>query len=461
MHIPYRIGMPTRLGGIGIEKRALGSGNNTNNTNKPSTVVIIVSCCAGAIFVMAVIYAYIKVRKNKKSRKGPSKRYAYSQTSGNDDSTSGTSRSARAGSNAAAQSNRNGNNETTTVDRNTSVRSIMTLPVYRTKPNDNEQVLGREGERGGVDVVLEMPTAEEHEALREDEMETMYQIRVARRSQIADREERRQLRRDARQRGDSVALRDLNERARVASQSNTVSDLREEQQRLRNQRERAVSSVSYEGLGVARHDGTRLRANSQESERVGLLSDAASISLSTRSPSAISHRRERSASSLLSFDSAQDLEVPGSRSAAATPRRLSTQHSGGTAGSSPEIIGEADLGDFEIPTHDPPRYDDVDLDDTRSGATTPVSFNEPPPGYTGPSDARDQSLNAQVADMVDSIGAEGDLGARSSTSNRLSRNSSNSSRIPFPRLPSISLDDIPQIVVEPSSAYPRDRSQDR
>lgn len=424
---------------------------------------------------------FFRFKKAKKLRDGYHKRYAYAQANGNDDASAAPgSRPARtrAGGNTPSQTHGSGANMTSTVDRNTSVRSVLTLPAYRTKANDNEQVLGREGERDGVDVVVEMPTAEEHEALREDEMETMYQIRLARRGQIAGRDERRQLRREARARGDMVALRELSERARAASQSNVVENLREEQQRLRNQRSRAVSSVSYEQLGVVSHDGTRVRANSQESERRGLLSDAASIALSTRSPSAmshrlsdaalstrspsaLSHRRDRSASSVLSFDSTQEFPSPGRpRSGAATPRRLSAQHMS-TAGSSPEIIGEADLGDFEMPAHDPPRYDDVSLDDARSGATTPINFNEPPPDYPGPTQARDRRLSVQVAGMMDSVGADGDLSTPYST--RVSRNSSSSSSrpVPFPRLPSISLDDIPQIIVEPSSAYPRDRSTDR
>jgi hypothetical protein len=54
-------------------------------------------------------------------------------------------------------------------DRNTSVRSVMTLPAYRQKATDTEQVLGREGERDGIDVVVEFPTAEDEEAMRDDE----------------------------------------------------------------------------------------------------------------------------------------------------------------------------------------------------------------------------------------------------------------------------------------------------
>jgi hypothetical protein len=403
---------------------------------------------------------FTRSRQRKRSKKGHSKRYTYSQANGNDDSSPATGR--RAGNTSTSQTN-GAENMTSTVDRNTSVRSVLTLPRYTAGANENEQVLGREGERDGVDVVVELPTEEQQEALRDDEMETMYQIRLARRTQNAERDERRRLRREARQRGDAVALRELSERAREASQSTVVNDLREEQSRLRDQRTRAVSSVSYEGLGVARHDGTRVRANSQESERVGLLSDAASIALSTRSPSALSHHRERSASSVLSFDSTQDLPSPGlPRSGATTPRRLSAQHNGGTAGSSPEIISEADLGEIGLPPHDPPTYDDISLDDARSGATTPIHFNEPPPDYSAPIQDRDQRRDSHASSMVDRVGTDGDQS--SMASNRLSRHSSSGSStrpVPFPRLPSLSLESIPQIVVEPSSAYPRDRSRDR
>lgn len=408
----------------------------------------------------------VKTRK-KQARGKAGNRNGYAQTSGHDDSATSNRRTARTQSEsgtAVSEVTRN-RDSAATVDRNTSIRSIMTLPAYRTKANDNEQVLGREGERDGVDMVVEMPTAEAEEALREDEMETMYQIRLARRQEIAEREDRRRQRREARSRGDTLALRELNERARAASQSSTVSELRDEHQRIRDQRQRAVSSVSYDGLGIARHDGTRLRANSQESERIGLLSDAGEIALSIRSSSALSHRRDRSASSVLSFDSTQDFTSPGyPRSGAATPRRLSAQHTGGTitAGSSPEIIGEADLGEADMPSHDPPGYDEVSLDDVRSHPATP-EINEPPPDYSSPVQERNHRLSAHVSGMMDNVGAESDLGDRRSSS-RLSRQSSansGSGSIGLMRLPSLRIGDLPQIVVEPSSAYPRDHSRDR
>jgi hypothetical protein len=194
------------------------------------------------------------------------------------------------------------------VDRNTSVRSVLTLPAYRIQPNDQEQVLGREGERDGVDIVVELPTEETEEAMREDEMDALYQIRLARRRQIAEREERRQRRRDARERNDHVALEALRRERQggASSAADEVEELRREHSRLKATRQRAVSSVSYHDVGIARADGTRIRANSTESERIGLLSDAASIAASANStgPGSLFHRRDRSASSALSIDTA-------------------------------------------------------------------------------------------------------------------------------------------------------------
>lgn len=80
----------------------------------------------------------------------------------------------------------------------------MTLPPYNQNPLHNEQILGREGERGGVDVVIEFPEGDdEEEAAREAEMEALYQVRLARRRENEEREERRRLKREARERGDS------------------------------------------------------------------------------------------------------------------------------------------------------------------------------------------------------------------------------------------------------------------
>ncbi|KAJ4383847.1 hypothetical protein N0V86_000690 [Didymella sp. IMI 355093] len=163
------------------------------------------------------------------------------------------------------------------VDRNTSVRSVMTLPAYSRSVRENERVLGREGERAGMDNVVELPeTAEDEESQRNEEMESLYQIRLARRAEAADREARRQARREARARGDTIALSEIRRRAEEAADL-SVSQMLIAEHQSRN-RDRRVSSVAYGDLGVARHDGTRVRANSHDSDNRPLLDNAASIS---------------------------------------------------------------------------------------------------------------------------------------------------------------------------------------
>lgn len=201
------------------------------------------------------------------------------------------------------------------VERHTSVRSIMTLPAYSTSVRENERVLGREGDRDGIDVVVEAPETEEmEEERREEEMQSLYQIRVQRRREIAEREERRRERREARERGDFATLQRLRQESRLRAEERQMTDaaamIAEHQSRSR---ERRVSSVSYGDLGVARHDGSRVRANSQESHR-GLLSDAASIGGSSMRPwntreSLSVHQRDHSGSVLSVSDDGSDLEV--------------------------------------------------------------------------------------------------------------------------------------------------------
>lgn len=273
------------------------------------------------------------------------------------------------------------------VDRHTSVRSIMTLPAYHQNPLQNEQVLGREGERGGVDVVIEFPEgADEEEAAREAEMEALYQVRLARRRENEEREERRRLKREARERGDFVALRELQARSRAPSSSSagpTVEDARAEHERIKKERQRAISSVSYADLGVARHDGTRLRANSNDSEREGLLGNAANMG------SGPYHRRDRSGSSVLSLDTMNTDQASGrlphsrrgsalSDGADASLRQVSTNSRSGSpgaegrAGSSPEMIEDDDL-----PPNSPPGYENISLDTPHDSQS-----REPPPGYS-------------------------------------------------------------------------------
>ncbi|KUJ18882.1 uncharacterized protein LY89DRAFT_732423 [Mollisia scopiformis] len=363
------------------------------------------------------------------------------------------------------------------VDRNTSVRSVMTLPAYHQNAMNNEQVLGREGDRGGIDVVIEFPeTVDEEELRREEEMEALYQVRLARRRENEEREERRRLRREARERGDYVALREIAARARAASStsaSQTVEDLRAEHERIKKERQRAVSSVSYADLGVARHDGTRLRANSQDSERQGLLGDAASIAASSHY-----HRRDRSASSVLSLDTMND-DLPSPRltrsranSGAASVGRSSHQAerpgtAGTRAGSSPEMIEHDD-----IPPNSPPGYENISLDTPHD--EIPRNPLEPPPDYSSPvlargdphptieselptsefntrRDSRRQSTASSRRESRRSSTHIAQLISDSRTSSNASSGSHRSGVGGVPQLPSLRLAQLPSILVDPGS----------
>lgn len=186
---------------------------------------------------------------------------------------------------------------TTTVNRNTSIRSILTLPAYNPSPAPDERLVAREGERAGVDTVIEFPeTVDEQENRREEEMDALYNIRQARRREIDDRNERRRQRQEAREQGDWARLEqlrlDAQRRAReragsdASAASSTTSlpqaassrELIAEHAARAASRERRISSVSYAELGLARHDGSRLRAESVESDHRPLLDNAGTIS---------------------------------------------------------------------------------------------------------------------------------------------------------------------------------------
>lgn len=273
------------------------------------------------------------------------------------------------------------------VDRNTSVRSIMTLPAYSPAARENERILGREGERAGIDTVLEFPeTVDEEEERREGEMESLYQIRLARRAEQREREERRRLRREARARGDVETLAELRRRAESSASENVSSMLIAEHQA--QNRDRRVSSVQYAELGVARHDGTRLRANSAESDNRPLLDSAASIGgSSTRSRpmsgrTLSNHFRGPSASSVLSISTraSDEFDFP----------QAHRTGSGGSGNDDFEIVsltqsrsrsasrGPATPG-LDIPHTDPPNYDDH------------AGFEEAPP-YESPVNTRAPQL---------------------------------------------------------------------
>ncbi|KAH7179744.1 uncharacterized protein B0J16DRAFT_176740 [Fusarium flagelliforme] len=434
-------------------QRRQGSGPGQN------MVFIIIGSIAAIVLAVTVVICIRKSRKDKKNLKGiqetdkggflkwfQRKKGRYSQTPSEDGGESGrqshqldsnsTSSNNRQNRNSARNSNINSNINThtagATVDRNTSVRSVLTLPAYRPSANNNEQVLGREGERDGVDVIIDLPTAEAEEEARNEEMETMYQIRLARRQAIAEREERRERRREARLRNDYRELEAIRAETRAANEDNTISELRTTVDQLKDNRQRSVSSVSYADVGVARHDGTRIRANSSESERVGLLSDAASMQSG--------HQRGRSYSSAASHDDDFSSLAPA-RSRGASIRSGSVD---GRAGSSPELV-EADLGEEVMP---PPEYEDIPLGDDRS------SSHGPPPDYSGPE--RSASRRTQQTTERD-LGSDWQIADAPAVDGHNSNSSHNGrGNSSAPQLPSLSIPQLPEIVIEPSSANPRD-----
>lgn len=349
--------------------------------------------------------------------------------------------SSQRNNNVEQTTNRSNATTTAAVDRNTSVRSVMTLPAYRQSAGNNEQVLGREGERDGIDVIVDLPTQEEEEELRDQEMATLYQIRTTRRQLVAEREERREQRREARRRGDRVALEDLRARTRAANEDTTLRDLRSEVERIKDTRNRSVSSVSYADVGLARHDGTRIRANSTESERVGLLSDAGSISLG--------HQRGRSASSAASADSDMVSLTPTHTHNDSQSGGLWVTNGDGRTGSDPELV-ETDLGDTAMP---PPEYEDISLyEDGRS--TSPMY--EPPPDYPGPFRSASQRTQRSLGSTVqtedravqqdDEVEQDGGVTPRPSTRGVGG----------IPQLPSLRIAPLPEIIIQPSSAHPQD-----
>lgn len=268
------------------------------------------------VIVLAILLCAVLRSRSKKFRNVYSA-IVGSETARNQ-SLEGTHRSADRSASAAVEAG---------VNRNTSVRSVITLPAYSSVPKESEQVIGREGERGGMDTVVEFPeTQEQEETRREEQMDSLYQIRLARRREIAEREERRRERREARDRGDWARLEELRRESRAratssladlnANQDTSVATLIAEHQS--RGRDRRVSSVSYASVGYVRHDGSRLRANSNDSERGGLLDEAASMGESEGRPNVAAdngsltslstyprdHRRQYSTSSLASLSTA-------------------------------------------------------------------------------------------------------------------------------------------------------------
>ncbi|KAF7714423.1 Uncharacterized protein PECH_001364 [Penicillium ucsense] len=246
----------------------------------------------------------------------------------------------------ARNNNHNGSNNG--PQRETSIRSVMTLPAYSASPKPTEQVIAREGERAGMDMVVEFPeTAEEEESRREDQMEALYQLRVQRRYQLAVREARRRERREARARGESIRLDELRQdlRDRGINSSSAASTIIAGYRA--RERERRIASVSYADLGHVRHDGTRLRADSHnsDSDQRPLLQNA---EMQESSPSLTTVPTTRS--QVQSFASTVSVDADS-----LALRPVSTHASSVRPVSA--VVEEGDLGAFELP---PPGYEQLD-----------------------------------------------------------------------------------------------------
>lgn len=295
--------------------------------------------------------------------------------------------------------------EPSTVDRTTSLRSIMTLPTYKRSLRATEKLLGREGERAGIDRVIEAPeTLDEEEERREEEMASLYSIREQRRREAVETAERRERRREAREAGDRVALAALREESQLRAlerEERGAQALIAEHQSREWERRGRVSSVDYAAVGIARHDGSRVRAASDESERP-LLDAAAGMGGGSGNgrasiPASISsHHRRRdgsvgsAASADAHFDAADgmsgfelppfarrvsDLSLLNSYNSSGSPQNISRSRasSAATAVARPGIE-TGDLGAARLP--EPPSYDQQDF------------AGEEAPPYSSPVDRR-------------------------------------------------------------------------
>ncbi|KAB8239628.1 uncharacterized protein BDW43DRAFT_258725 [Aspergillus alliaceus] len=372
MYIPRQHGrLVARL------NETVGADNNKearNDTAHRNNIFII--CAACIVFVLALIlmtYFTLRAlrRMNCRPKYIPGKflkdkwnRWHVGASYGQVPNDGSSSNRDESGSNSRPTQGPSEMNTNSTVRRETSIRSIITLPPYSSSPKPTEQVIAREGERGGMDVVVEFPeTAEEEESRREERMEALYQVRQQRRQEIAEREARREERRDARARGDYIRLEQLRmeSRTRVQSRSSangsnsTLSSALNLAEQPSRGRDRRISSVSYAELGYVRHDGSRMRTSSPDADSRPLLSNAATMNTDTSNRSSTSsltnvHSRGES------YSSANSTATGGSEQDALTPVQ---SHAASTRSMIPST-GEVDVGNLHIP---PPDYEHLDWGD--------------------------------------------------------------------------------------------------
>ncbi|KAK6347223.1 hypothetical protein TWF696_007296 [Orbilia brochopaga] len=238
------------------------------------------------------------------------------------------------------------------LDRQNSVRSVITLPPYREMAEmDLERTIGREGERAGVDTIVVFPeTADEEEARREERMQAMYELRLQRRAQRAAREARNN------SSGGSLGNNSANNSTsnmdpNATSVSLTAMDMEaggsgrtasELTAAILNDRTRRLSEVSYADVGYSRHDGSRIRSTSSNRNSASNNTAADSQPLLSDNASNTGQRRRSHSGSMFSLNT----NVSDGRGS--MDRRDST-----------ELLTGGDIGGQRLP----PSYDGLDWGD--------------------------------------------------------------------------------------------------
>lgn len=224
------------------------------------------------------------------------------------------------------------------MDRVTSVRSIMTLPEYRPVAEpDKERTIGREGERGGIDVVIEFPeSTTEEEERREEHMAALYEIRLARQLERAEARENGSSRRNRHQNSSGPAAGRNRDGSSSTSLAAALAAVQE--------RDRKLSNVAYAEIGYARPDGTRVRADSAASDNLPLLSSSASMG----------HARSISTESVEAFSARPSMDTRTTRGSMDTRRPVASMLDVGDVGDDrPPDYGSAP------PSGPPPEYEQL------------------------------------------------------------------------------------------------------
>ncbi|KAK6333139.1 hypothetical protein TWF718_010961 [Orbilia javanica] len=337
---------------------ANSSANNRNGLNMTSTqsgIVIAIVAIIGVIilgFLTYIILKSVRLRyKDPKYLPGSwlKKKWqnwdvmGYQAAGGNNSSSGSSTRQNQARINRVARSRAN-IEANRALDRQNSVRSVITLPPYREMAEmDLERTIGREGERAGLDTIVQLPeTAEEEEDRREERMQAMYELRLQRRAQRAAREARSgngsvtTLGTEGNNNGNgsSVSLTAMD--METGGSGRTTSELTAA---ILNDRTRRLSEVSYADVGYARHDGSRVRSAS--SNRNNAASSDSQPLLADNATSGGAGRRSR-AGSMLSLNT----NVTDGRGS--MDRRDSA-----------ELLTGADIGEVRLP----PSYDGLDWGD--------------------------------------------------------------------------------------------------